>query len=107
MKIGRYVKDLVENDDFSMINEEYGEKNESIREGKSMKLKDLLNEQNQSKSYKRLNIGEEEQEKKMTSEEKKHFLEKYLNIKSLVKQFIVMVTLWKLTAIKVLLKKTK
>ena len=39
-----------------------------------MKLKDLLNEQNQSKSYQRLNIGEEEQEKKMTSEEKRDFL---------------------------------
>ena len=38
-----------------------------------MKLKDLLNES--SKSYKRVNIGEEEQEKKMTSEEKKAFLE--------------------------------
>ena len=38
-----------------------------------MKLKNLLNES--SKSYKRMNIGEEEQEKKMTSEEKKAFLE--------------------------------
>jgi hypothetical protein len=38
-----------------------------------MKLKDLLNES--SKSYKRVNIGEEEQEKKMTSEEKRAFLE--------------------------------
>ena len=76
-ELGEMLEDLVENDDFSMANEEeYGEKNESIREGKSMKLKDLLNEQNQSKSYQRLNIGEEEQEeKKMTSEEKKAFLE--------------------------------
>lgn len=40
-----------------------------------MKLKNLLNEQNQSKSYQRLNIGEEEKEQKMTSEEKKAFLE--------------------------------
>jgi len=38
-----------------------------------MKLKDLLNES--SKSYKRLNIGEEEKETKMTSEEKRAFLE--------------------------------
>ena len=42
------LNDLVENDDFSMSAsdnaEEYEEKNESIREGKSMKLKDLLNE---------------------------------------------------------------
>ena len=38
-----------------------------------MKLKSLLNES--TKSYKRLNIGEEEEEKRMTSEEKKAFLE--------------------------------
>ena len=64
-ELGDMLNDLVENDDFSMSasdNEEYEEKNESIREGKSMKLKDLLNEQNRPKSYQRLNIGEEEQE---------------------------------------------
>ena len=76
-ELGDMLNDLVENDDFSMSAsdnaEEYEEKNESIREGKSMKLKDLLNES--TKSYKRLNIGEEEQEKKMTSEEKRAFLE--------------------------------
>ena len=38
-----------------------------------MKLKNLLNES--VKSYKRLNIGEEEKEQKMTSEEKRAFLE--------------------------------
>ena len=64
-ELGEMLEDLVENDDFSMANEEeYGEKNESIREGKSMKLKDLLNEQNQSKSYQRLNIGEESKKKR-------------------------------------------
>ena len=71
------LNDLVENDDFSMSAsdnaEKYEEKNESIREGKSMKLKNLLNES--VKSYKRLNIGEEEKEQKMTSEEKRAFLE--------------------------------
>ena len=76
-ELGDMLNDLVENDDFSMSAsdnaEEYEEKNESIREGKIMKLKDLLNES--TKSYKRLNIGEEEQEKKMTSEEKRAFLE--------------------------------
>lgn len=69
---------LADDEDFVYLNnEEYGEReeNESIRESKSMKLKDLLNEQNQSKSYQRLNIGEEEEEKRMTSEEKKAFLE--------------------------------
>jgi len=39
-----------------------------------MKLKDLLNE-SQHLSYKRMNIGEEENEKGMTNEEKKAFLE--------------------------------
>ena len=38
-----------------------------------IRLKNLLNES--VKSYKRLNIGEEEKEKKMTSEEKRAFLE--------------------------------
>ena len=38
-----------------------------------MKLKNLLNES--TKDYRRLNIGEEEKEKKMTSEEKKAFIE--------------------------------
>ena len=38
-----------------------------------MKLKSLLNES--TKDYRRLNIGEEEKEQKMTSEEKKAFLE--------------------------------
>ena len=38
-----------------------------------MRLKNLLNES--VKSYKRLNIGEEEKEQKMTSEEKRAFLE--------------------------------
>ena len=38
-----------------------------------MKLKSLLKES--TKDYRRLNIGEEEKEKKMTSEEKKAFLE--------------------------------
>ena len=76
-ELGDMLNDFVENDDFSMSvsdnAEEYEEKNESIREGKSMKLKNLLNES--IKSYKRLNIGEEEEEKRMTSEEKKAFLE--------------------------------
>ena len=76
-ELGDMLNDLVENDDFSMSAsdnaEKYEEKNESIRESKSMKLKDLINES--VKSYKRLNIGEEEKEQKMTSEEKRAFLE--------------------------------
>ena len=67
-------------------------RNESVslkKESKSMKLMDLLNE-SQHLSYKRMNVGEEEdKERKMTKEEKRKFSKRFLNTKDLVSQFTV------------------
>jgi len=82
------LENLVENDDFSMANEEeYGEKNESVKEskGNSMKLKDLLKESfEKGKVYsnpfhtpfvKENDMDRDEESNEMTNEQKMAFLE--------------------------------
>ena len=88
-ELGDMLNDLVENDDFSMSAsdnaEEYEEKNESIREGKSMKLKDLLNESFEGMKVvanpfhtpfvKENEVERGEESNEMTNEQKMAFLE--------------------------------
>jgi len=87
-ELGEMLERVVENDDFSMANEEeYGEKNESVKEskGNTMKLKNLLKESFESgRVYsnpfhtpfvKENEMDRDKESNEMTNEQKMAFLE--------------------------------